>query len=79
MSVYDETTHAIIAELGAAFLCFHLRIPSRLREDHAAYINDWIWILKEDKQVIFKAVSHATKAADYLREKAVNSELQEVV
>jgi antirestriction protein ArdC len=26
----------LIAELGAAFLCSHLRIPSRLREDHAA-------------------------------------------
>jgi antirestriction protein ArdC len=32
----------LVAELGAAFLCFHLQIPSRLREDHAAYIGSWI-------------------------------------
>jgi antirestriction protein ArdC len=79
MSVYDEITQAIIAELGAAFLCSHLSIPSRLREDHAAYISGWIRILKEDKRAIFKAASLATKAADYLREKSVDSELQEVV
>jgi len=69
----------LVAELGAAFLCSHLSIPSRLREDHAAYINGWIRILREDKRAIFKAASHATKAADYLREKSINSELQEVV
>jgi antirestriction protein ArdC len=53
-----------------------LSIPSRLREDHAAYINGWIRILKEDKRAIFKAASHATKAADYLRDKSAEFDLQ---
>ena len=69
----------LVAELGAAFLCSYLRIPSRLREDHAAYINGWIRILKEDKRAIFKAASHATKAADYLRAKAAEFDLQEAI
>jgi antirestriction protein ArdC len=57
----------LVAELGSAFLCSHLGVPSKLREDHAAYIKSWIRILKEDKRAIFKASALATKAAGYLR------------
>jgi antirestriction protein ArdC len=69
----------LIAELGSSFLCSHLQIPSRLREDHAAYIGHWIQILKDDKRAIFKASALAAKAADYLREKAGEFDLQEAV
>jgi antirestriction protein ArdC len=57
----------LVAELGSAFLCSHLGVPSRLREDHAAYIKSWIRILKEDRRAIFTAAGKATKAAEYLR------------
>jgi antirestriction protein ArdC len=57
----------LVAELGSAFLCSHLQVPSRLREDHAAYIKSWIRILKEDRRAIFTAAGKATKAAEYLR------------
>jgi len=56
----------LVAELGAAFLCADLNITPDVREDHAAYIADWLKVLKNDKRAIFTAASHASKAADFL-------------
>jgi antirestriction protein ArdC len=56
----------LVAEIGAAFLCADLGITPETREDHAAYIQSWLTVLKNDKRAIFTAASHAQKAADYL-------------
>ena len=56
----------LVAELGAAFLCADLGITPEIRDDHAAYIDHWLKVLKEDKRAIFSAASHAGRAADYL-------------
>jgi antirestriction protein ArdC len=56
----------LVAELGAAFLCADLRITPEVREDHAAYVGNWLTVLKGDKRAIFTAASHASKAVDYL-------------
>lgn len=56
----------LVAELGAAFLCAELDITPEVRADHAAYLDHWLNILKEDKRAIFGAASHAQRAADYL-------------
>jgi antirestriction protein ArdC len=56
----------LCAEIGAAFLCADLGITPETREDHAAYIQSWLTVLKNDKRAIFTAASHAQKAADYL-------------
>ncbi|GAB5373665.1 MAG: hypothetical protein AcusKO_01270 [Acuticoccus sp.] len=56
----------LVAELGAAFLCADLGLTPEPREEHAAYIGDWLEVLKGDKRAIFHAASHAQKAADYL-------------
>ena len=56
----------LVAELGAAFLCAALGITPEIREDHAAYIGDWLAILKEDNRAIFRAAAHAQRAADFL-------------
>ena len=56
----------LVAELGAAFLCASLGITPEIRQDHAAYIGDWLSILKEDSRAIFRAAAHAQRAADYL-------------
>lgn len=56
----------LIAELGAAFLCARLGISSKVRDDHAAYINNWLQALKDDKKFIFSAASQAQIAVDYL-------------
>jgi len=56
----------LVAELGSAFLCADLDLTPQVREDHAAYISDWLEVLKNDKRAIFSAAAHAQKAADYL-------------
>ena len=59
----------LIAELGAAFLCAEFGFDGDLR--HAGYIASWIDLLKADKRAFFTACSQATKAADYLRGRAL--------
>ncbi len=56
----------LVAELSSAFLCADLGLTPEVREDHAAYIADWLTVLKNDKRAIFSAAAHAQKAADYL-------------
>ena len=56
----------LVAELGSAFLCADLQLTLEVRDDHASYIDSWLKVLKNDKQAIFTAASHATKAIDYL-------------
>jgi antirestriction protein ArdC len=56
----------LVAEIGSAFLAADLRLTPEVREDHAAYIDSWLKVLKEDKRAIFSAASHAQKAADHL-------------
>jgi antirestriction protein ArdC len=56
----------LVAELGAAFLSADLGLTPESREDHAAYIGNWLNVLKNDKRAIFTAASHAQRAADFI-------------
>jgi len=56
----------LVAELGAAFLCADLEITPEVRDDHVAYIESWLKVLKNDKRAIFTAAAHAQRAADFL-------------
>ncbi|WP_169979797.1 ArdC family protein [Tautonia rosea] len=56
----------LVAEIGSAFLACDLGITPEPREDHAAYIDHWLSVLKEDKRAVFQAASHAQRAVDYL-------------
>jgi antirestriction protein ArdC len=56
----------LVAEIGAAFLCCDLGITPEPREDHAAYLQRWLTVLREDKRAIFQAAAYTQKAADYL-------------
>jgi antirestriction protein ArdC len=57
----------LVAEMGAAFLCADLGITPETREDHAAYMAQWLKVLKGDKRAIFTAASKASAAAEYLQ------------
>lgn len=57
----------LVAEMGAAFLCADLGITPEVRDDHAAYIAQWLEVLKGDKRAIFTAASKASAAAEYLQ------------
>ncbi len=56
----------LVAELGAAFLCAELEVSNEPREDHVAYIQSWLKVLKEDKRAVFTAASKAQQAVDWL-------------
>ena len=56
----------LVAELGAAFLSADLDLTLEPRGDHAAYIENWLTVLKQDRRAIFTAASHAQRAADFL-------------
>lgn len=56
----------LVAELGAAFLCADLALTPEPGTGHAAYIQSWLKVLRNDKRAIFSAAAHAQKAADFL-------------
>ena len=56
----------LVAEIGSVFLSVDLGITPEVREDHIAYLQNWLTVLKSDKRAIFTAASYAQKAADYL-------------
>ena len=58
----------LVAELGSAFLSADLGITPEPREDHAAYIANWLKVLKDDKRAIFTAAAHAERAAGFLHD-----------
>ena len=67
---FGDSTYAreeLIAELGAAFLCAELQLPTAEKGNHAAYIASWLKALKDDKNLIVPAASQASKAVDYLQ------------
>jgi len=60
----------LVAELGAAFLCADLELALEPREDHAAYVADWLEVLESDSKAVFTAAAHAQRAADFVHGKA---------
>jgi len=56
----------LVAELGAAFLSAAFKITNEPREDHAAYLADWLELLGSDPKVIFTAANKAQEAVEYL-------------
>lgn len=58
----------LVAELGAAFLSAELGIAVHARKDHAAYVSNWLIVLREQKSAIFTASSAAATACRYLAE-----------
>ena len=55
----------LVAELGAAFLCADLGLANEPRPDHAAYVSNWLQVLKNDKRAIFTAAAKAQQAVDF--------------
>lgn len=56
----------LVAEIGSAFLSAELGIAPTIREDHADYVGAWLRVLEDDNKAIFRAASHAAKAAAWI-------------
>jgi antirestriction protein ArdC len=62
----------LVAEIGACFLGAQIGVAPKFGQS-AAYVEDWLTALKEDKRAIFRAASEAQKAADFVLEAAGRS------
>ncbi|WP_257205852.1 zincin-like metallopeptidase domain-containing protein [Bacillus wiedmannii] len=64
-SFWDETysKEELVAEMGGI---------SQTIDNSAAYINDWLQVLKNDKNLVVRAASQAQKAFDYMIGKTVS-------
>lgn len=57
----------LIAEMGAGYLCGYTGIENNfLIDNQAAYLQNWIAQLKNDKQLLIEAASKAQKSVDYI-------------
>ena len=66
---FGDSNYAIeelTAELGAAFLTAGFGMRTAEKGNHAAYIDHWLKVLKEDKHFLLTSASEASKAVDYL-------------
>lgn len=57
-----------IAELAATFICADLGVAHDPRDNTAAYLANWLAVLKNDKRAIITAAAKAQAAADYLHQ-----------
>ena len=62
----EYSKEELIAEFTAAFLCGNTGILTHTVENTAAYIKNWVKVLKDDSRVLISAGSQAQKAADYI-------------
>jgi antirestriction protein ArdC len=62
----DYAMEELVAELGAAYLCAEFFVLHLPRRDHAAYIGEWLEVLKADKRAIFAASGYAIQAVEFL-------------
>ncbi|MEZ6061098.1 MAG: zincin-like metallopeptidase domain-containing protein [Planctomycetaceae bacterium] len=60
----DYSREELVAEISAAFLCAAAGISPPTIEQSAAYINNWIGVLKGDKRLVVSAAGAAQKSAD---------------
>src|ERR1035437_6637274 len=62
------------AGYAAEELVADLNLHQEPREENAAYIANWLEVLKQDSRAIFTAAAHAQRAADYLNAMAASKE-----
>ncbi len=63
----EYSREELIAEMGAGFLNNYTRIlDQNLLENSAAYIQNWLTELRNDKHLLIEAASKAQKAVDYI-------------
>ncbi len=62
----ERAREELVAELGSVFFAADQGLQIEPRDDHAAYIQSWVAVLKNDKRAIFQAASLAEKALAYL-------------
>lgn len=62
------------AELTSMFLNqkYNIQFGQKHYENHTAYLQNWIEVLQNDPNEIFRAATEAEKAMTYIEEKMIN-------
>ena len=53
---------------------FKLKYDQRHLNNHKAYIQSWIKVLKNNPQELFNAISDSNKIVDYLEENSISKD-----
>lgn len=61
----EYSLEELVAEFTSAFLCAECQIDNTM-EASTAYIQGWLKVLKNDRQMVLTAASQAQKATDYI-------------
>lgn len=58
----------LVAEISSVFMAeyFITELPEKEIKNHAAYIQSWADAIKSDENYLFRAISKAEEAADYM-------------
>jgi len=56
----------LVAELGSAFVLGHIGLVDATIEGHAAYLDAWLQVLRNDRTAIFTAARLAGEAFEYI-------------
>jgi antirestriction protein ArdC len=56
----------LVAEIGAAFLCGHAHIETATLENSAAYVQNWLTALRNDKKMVITAAAQAQHATEHI-------------
>ncbi len=56
----------MIAEWAAAIACASVRISAEPRQDHAAYVHNWLKVLRDDSRAVFTAAARAQEVVDWM-------------
>lgn len=76
----DYAREELIAEISSSFLMQKLDINPKAEDynNHKAYIQSWIKILKDKPNELFKAISESNKVCDYIEDKVKIKERENV-
>lgn len=82
VSGFGSTSYAkeeLVAEMGASYLCALAGIENATIENAAAYIQNWLSVLKNDRKLVVNAAAAAQKAVDFITAPAAAEEESETV
>ena len=70
---FGSTSYAkeeLVAEMTSMFIAqeFDLKFDEAHYENHAAYLQSWVSVLKDNPDELYKAAEQAEKAVEYIRE-----------
>jgi antirestriction protein ArdC len=75
---HSYAAEELVAELGSAFVCAEFGMDNDTLENSAAYIASWKKRLTENERLFVAAASAASKAVEFMRGLAIETQEQEL-